>query len=331
MSTLVNLIDSTAHRTGAKRLDWHVVNNVTQRAEIQELIGRTHVPARGRLIVHDDLAFSLHGFRYLNLDGLVQFLCLCEALSRSGLPPVVSLPSEADQQRILVESGFIRAARGVARLQGPRFVDWDFEEGLRFNLGRPFITRFITATGVSLLQDAIDQFFLSHTLLQTLGVDPSSEDGWTWAPAFTRAVSEVLKNVLEWSGVESGFIGVETIPSTLVRLVVADTGIGVERSLSDQRSPILGLDPLKFALLYRYYYGEKPGLFTVLQTAKRWGGEFIVRSGDSQIKMNFSAGPAADEKLMADVRAQAPGRVPFLPGLQIRVDFQIPANPRRRR
>jgi hypothetical protein len=328
---IVRLIDSTKNRQGSKRLDWHLVNQLARRPEIQELIGQTQTPTAGKLVLREDLGFALGGFEHLNLDGLIQLLCLCESLSRSGLPPIVELPPVAGQQRSLVESGFIRAARNVARLQGPRFVDWDFQEDVRFVLGRPQIVRFVSATDVSLLQEGIDRFFQSHALLRRLGVDPSSEDGWVWAPALSRAVSEVLKNVLEWSGVESGFIGVESIPATLVRLVIADSGIGVERSLNDQRSPMLGLEPLKFALLYRYYYGEEPGLFTVLQTAKRWGGEFIIRSGYSQFGMKLSAGMISDAALMTIVNGQTPTRVPFLPGLQIRVDFRIPANlPRRR-
>jgi hypothetical protein len=331
METILSLVRHTSTRTEVRRLDWHLVNRVAQDRHVQELLGHPQGGTRIHAPATRDIGFSIDGFDHLNLDGLVQVLCLSEALSRSGLPPILVMPARSDQQESLAGNGFIRSARNVSRLQGPRFSDWDIADEPKFILGRPYISRFTDAAQLSSIQERLDRFLISPSLLRILGIDPTSEDGWEWAPSLARAVNEILRNILEWSGVDSGFIAMESFPGTLVRLVVADSGVGVEHSLRRQRSPTLGLEALKFALLFRYYHDEKPGLFTVLQTVSRWGGEFFIRSGYSQFNLKLARGGPDPSVLMNRVIQEKTSGVAFLPGFQIRVDFLIPRSFARRR
>lgn len=317
--TLPQKLAQFAPRRGnAVRLNWALMNEYLH--AVRNL--RLFEPERQTELIE----YDLRGFDYVNLDGLTLLLTIVERLKAAGHGIVIALPDGPSQQAYLEHCGFIAAAGRIGFLEGRRAItaDPDWEQR-QFVVGQPHLVR-LTEESAPGVQRALDRLLTSEAFLRRLGFDPSSESGFWYAPRLARAIHELVRNVVHWSGTRRGYLGVESIRGALVRVVIADCGLGIRHTLGSQGQLSGSRHPIIDALLHRYKRGEEPGLFHVVGTVRKWGGEFRLRSEEAEVAYNSPhASEFTTQDLVNSITESTPMRRAHLPGVQVRIDFNLPA------
>jgi hypothetical protein len=142
------------------------------------------------------------------------------------------------------------------------------------------------------------------------------------ADRFTVALAEICQNIVDHSGSE-GFVAAQSYASArpgdrpMIRLAVADVGMGVRRSLAARyasRHPGTWDDRTAVRLAFRRWVsrfdepGRGLGLKLVAEMVRGWGGRLLLRSGTAAYAICPPWGP----------RPRRTG-LPFFPGAQINI------------
>jgi hypothetical protein len=305
-----------ASGTGRRRLDWWAFRKLLREPSLQRLIlDRTAV----------EVSFNLDGIDYLNGDGLVMLLALGDVLSRKQHEIYLQIPPTNHQA--LLRSGFLALSRRFFRVRGIASLS-EFGEDAVLPPGFRLTVNGIDSDSVLALQRGFDAFVRSPAFYQKLNLESTSEAGYEYGPSLGRALHELLKNIIQHSGIRSGMIAVEQTGNFSIQLTLADCGIGLEESLRVRGLTVRHLDPLRLCVLHRFYYPDREGLFTVCKTLRRWGGELEIRSGSMSYTYRAKPGQPDDEQLASELESIEPEAAPFFPGVQCRIAFTIPRSSR---
>lgn len=240
----------------------------------------------------DDLRITLRGFDVLRGHGLLGLLLLCRYIRKKyRRVPTVEFPED------------ISRLRGLLRL---RFLDFCLSAACPFEVTNTF--------SIDMLDDRIEgyPFPLGFSIVDggTIGgfierlqgaVGPGSPFTYDMGEGLTDVahkieaigfiIAEVFRNVVMHSEAEPnegcGYLMVEKTPKALT-LFIGDIGVGIRRSLASKEK-LTGSDTqaIKRALLYRAQDGEDDlrGLFGVAWHIKEIGGEILIRSDSSNVRL----------------------------------------------
>lgn len=296
------------------RLDWLTIRRTLEASKL-----RSALRTRDRRLI-----FELDGFDYLNGDGLLMLLMLGRFLvSEHKVRAILVLPGSEKQQEILRDRGFLRLARHIFQVEGRRWLEASELEGA-VDTGDVFDSLYIIQkeTAAHLLQ-GVTRALNEPVFLEKLDLEPTGESR-EYARDLARAVEEIVKNVIQHSGVERGLLIIEELGNFAFRLTLGDMGVGLRSTVRKNFPPKGELDPVRQAILHRYF-NPSPGIFTVLSTVARWGGRFEIRSENlgfdfksAQPRLRIDFGELAEE-----VRERGCEHWPFLPGVQYRIQFEF--------
>ncbi len=153
-------------------------------------------------------------------------------------------------------------------------------------------------------------------------------------------VSELVRNVLEHSGSQHGAIVCAQYykKSNTIRIGIADTGVGITRTITTSHAANSDLDAIRLALTPGVTgttrreggteYNAGAGLFFIKSIAKINRDFFMIYSGDALYKLLKSVGNAAHIRLYSDPfedRHSKKENLPYWQGTAVGIDISLDA------
>jgi len=239
---------------------------------------------------------TLRGFDVVRGHGLLGLVLLCQyILNKYRSVPIVEFP------------------RDISHLREPlqlRFLDFCFSSACPFEVSnRALIERAIPVDALAEVQFPLGFSEVTNRTIGTLieqlkgatNFGGAIAYGMGWGPndvernikAIGFMIAEVIRNVVMHSEAEPneghGYLMVEKTPRALT-LSIGDIGVGIRRSLAS-KEVLSGNDTqaIAKAMLYREKdvtsEADLTGLFGIAWYVKQIGGEILIRSDSSSVRL----------------------------------------------
>lgn len=267
-----------------------------------------------------EVEIDLGGFKYVNVEGVTCLLALAQHLGLSRRHVVyLRVPATDDIADQLDTLGFYETEPTGLRVLSPA------QHRPRWRAKSPAIRssiRELTPTTIYNVQAEVDKRFMSSAFLEAIDLSALSESA-EFARDLADAVQEMLRNVLQHSEVRRGFIGFQKIGDFKLQFVIADWGQGIHRSFATGSPGPEGARVVE-AVLHRFAFPDRPGLFTVARAVAQWGGSLALRTGGTLLQYRSDRREIVDDAVAAEIKQLRPERVSQFPGVQCSVSFDVP-------
>lgn len=316
----VRLIDFTApSKDGKLRLEWSWVHKFLTSDTYSQL-----TQASGR-----DILFSLKGFDYLNVDGLIWLLLLGEYLRSRNNSLLLELPEDRGNLQYIKSSNFVNVARDNFYLSNIYALD-DIDVS-KFPKGLAYFNQ-ISVNSLTSLLSSTGETIRSERFLHALHLVELGRLHAEVFPSFLRIINETTKNVVQHSSEAPnqgvGYFGLQQIGPDRIRICVGDAGQGFRNSLASKGIKVKDdYDGIEQALLFRLHRQLGEGLFRVFQMVSLLQGAIRIRSFSAETFFNLSQRYLSDDEQTRSyinyTLAQMSKRsFPNFPGAQLQIDIR---------
>lgn len=259
----------------------------------------------------DDLRMTLRGFDVVRGHGLLGLVLLCQYILRKYRSvPIVEFPEDISRLREPLKLRFLDFCFSPAcpfEISNSALIERASSVGapaeVQFPLGFSEVNGGTIGTLVRRLQESTK---LGGSLAYDMGWGPNDVERNVEAIGFM--IVEVIRNVVMHSDAKPdagyGYLMVEKTQRALA-ISVGDIGVGIRRSLVLKRE-VSGNDTqaIEQALLYRESIvtceEDLTGLFGILWYVKEIGGELLIRSDSSAVRLMSDGSSSVTGDLVVD-------------------------------